>query len=783
MMQRLTSMLLLFPVFGNSIFLAAAAASDTSETFGFGPPAVIKLDWATRALTPVDLDADGLRDLAVINNDAGKIELLYQLPLGESARKQKKSLNRGRWEPVLEDALFEQRGLTIGFPVFDMVVHDLNADGRVDLAYTSGQVPLTVRYQSEDGEWGESSEFDGFQALGWSNSIKAADADRDGSVELFVLSADAIRVFRHDSGGTLGEPEIYYTAGENPFNLMVFDVTGDGLADLLYLSTDGEQVLAVREQVEGGKFGPELRHVIERPARAVVPLELYSRESPSLGVVNSRSGSLEFMRLLAPAAGVREGASALESGTPEIYPIFNKVRESASYALGDVDGDGEDDLVVANPAEAKLVLFRKTNGRFQTSREFPSFSVVSSLAAGRFHTTKRESLIVLSAEEKTIGRSELDPGGRLTFPQQIKIELDEPVVTAAADLDQDGYDELLLVTQDQGNYSLLVAAPVDRELRDGAWELLFKLELAGVRRQPTAIGTLDVFAAGMPGLIVYVPREPPVLLGPVDSKKGPAFRQVAKNSSVRESLLKTLRPAETSTFDVDGDGLNELVVARTGFARAFKIVDDQLEMVDQFNARAGSDVIDAVIPLPSAAEVPRIALYVAAGRELQFLLRDSDGVYRYEGSKKVGRLELQNWYALSASGSAPHDAYLFAGEDRFWYFSGATPALALTIEEIYETDLEDVHYTHLAAADFNQDRVPDFVALDGSEHVIDILSGEAGALRSRMFWQVFEQNMHYQGRTGANLEPREIVIDDFTGDGLPDLVLLVHDRILVYPQQ
>lgn len=779
-MRHFSRLLLVLVVLANNI---GHATTDAPAAFGFGPPKVMKLDWSTRALTPADLDGDGLQDLAVINNDAGKIELLYQLPQGEAAREQKKSLNRGRWEPVLEDALFEQRGLTIGFPVFDMVVHDLNGDGRPDLAYTSGQVPLTVRYQSEDGDWVDSSEYDGFQALGWMQSIQAADIDGDGSVELVVLSADATRVFRHAPDSTLNEPEIYYTSGENPFNLMVFDVTGDGLSDLLYLSTDGKQVLAMREQIEGGRFGPERRHVMERPARIVMPILPTSSGPGSLGVVDSRSGSLEFMRLATPVAGERAAGSALEAGTPEIYPIFKQVRESASYALGDVNGDGEQDLIVANPAAAKLVLFSKKNGRFQALQEFPSFSAVSSLTAGRFHAAQRESVIVLSEAEKNLGLSELDPGGRLTFPQQIKIGSHEPVVTAAVDLDGDGFDELLLVTQDQGNYRLLVAAPAGRERVEGPWEMLFELELAGVRRQPTAIASLDVFAAdGRPGVIIYVPREPPVLLGPVASEAGVALQQVAKESSIRENLLKALRPAETSTFDVDGDGLNELVVARTGFARAFKLVEDQLEMVDQFNARSGSDVIDAVIPLSAGAEVNRIALYVAADRELQFLQRGADGVFRYQVSTKVGRLDLQNWYPLSATDNGPGKAYLFAGEDRFWYFNG-TASASWEVEKIYETDLEDIHYTHLAGADFNQDQVPDFVALDGSEHVVDILSVAAGELRSRMFWQVFEQNMHYQGRTGANLEPREIVIDDFTGDRLPDLVLLVHDRILVYPQK
>lgn len=751
--------------------------------FGFGPPEVIKLDWSTRSLTPADIDADGLRDLAVINNDAGKIELLYQLPQGEAARDRKKTVNRSRWEPVLEDARFEKRALTVGFPVFDMLVHDLNGDGRVDLAYTSGEVPLTVRYQGKDGEWVDSRKFDGFEAVGWTNSIKASDVDGDGLVELFVLSSDAIRVFRQSPDGTLSESQLFYTSGENPFNMILFDATGDGLSDLLYLSTDGKQVLAMREQIEGGEFGPENRHVMERPARMIVPLESSDSGAPLLGVVNSRSGSLEFMRLAYPDDEGDEGKSALQSGSPEIYPIFNKVRESASYTLGDMDGDGDRDLVVANPAESELILFSKKQNGFQSSKAFPSFSAVSSLSAGRFFNHQGDGLVVLSEKEKTMGLSRLNRSGRISFPRQIEVGSGDPVVTMADDLNGDGYDELLLVYENRGEYSLAVAAPADREEPSASWELLFEMDLKGVRRKPSAIAIMDVFNSAMPGLMVFVPREPPVILRPSAVKESLAFEPVATESTIRESLLKAIRPAETCVFDVDGDGQNELVVARTGFARAFKFVGDELEMVDQFNARRGGDEINAVIPVQSGSEIDRIALYVSGQRELQFLERDDSGVFRYNQSVQVGRLDLQEWYRLPAQNGDQQDAYLFAGEDRFWHFSGAGQGQHWVVDSVYETDLEDIHYSHLAGADFDQDGQADLVALDGSEHVLDVLSLKEGGFHSRMFWQVFEQNMHYQGRTGAKLEPRQIVTGDFTGDGLLDLSLLVHDRILIYPQQ
>jgi len=55
--------------------------------------------------------------------------------------------------------------------------------------------------------------------------------------------------------------------------------------------------------------------------------------------------------------------------------------------------------------------------------------------------------------------------------------------------------------------------------------------------------------------------------------------------------------------------------------------------------------------------------------------------------------------------------------------------------------------------------------------------------QSRMHFTVFEKDAHYQGRRGSPEEPRETVIADVTGDGKADLILLVHDRVLVYPQE
>ena len=45
-----------------------------------------------------------------------------------------------------------------------------------------------------------------------------------------------------------------------------------------------------------------------------------------------------------------------------------------------------------------------------------------------------------------------------------------------------------------------------------------------------------------------------------------------------------------------------------------------------------------------------------------------------------------------------------------------------------------------------------------------------------------KKNLHYQGKKGGLFEPREGLVFDANGDGLDDLVFLVHNRLLLYKQ-
>ncbi len=89
--------------------------------------------------------------------------------------------------------------------------------------------------------------------------------------------------------------------------------------------------------------------------------------------------------------------------------------------------------------------------------------------------------------------------------------------------------------------------------------------------------------------------------------------------------------------------------------------------------------------------------------------------------------------------------------------------------------------------DVNGDGAPDVVFCEQVRHHVQVLSFDENAqLADACKFKVFEEHPHNsdrsQGRSTNSGEPRHVLVQDVTGDGRSDLILLVHDRIIVYPQ-
>jgi hypothetical protein len=100
----------------------------------------------------------------------------------------------------------------------------------------------------------------------------------------------------------------------------------------------------------------------------------------------------------------------------------------------------------------------------------------------------------------------------------------------------------------------------------------------------------------------------------------------------------------------------------------------------------------------------------------------------------------------------------------------------------YESDTENAALGDLVAGDLFNDGCDEIVASDIRNHNVEVLRWAPGSQLTRVYrFTVFEKKT-FRGQEQGGNEPRQVILADLTGDGKRDLLLLVHDRIALYPQ-
>ncbi len=367
------------------------------------------------------------------------------------------------------------------------------------------------------------------------------------------------------------------------------------------------------------------------------------------------------------------------------------------------------------------------------------------------------------------------PEGRLSYPQPI-VSGRSPLALTAFDADGDGRIELAYLDNEGGTRSVAVLK------REGArWAEAQRIELAGLRTDPLAIESLDADQDGRPDLVVFTLRSPLRLLLQGDDG---SFDELSAAEGLRTGLVDNLLPVGLSRGDVDGDGRDEMIVVGKGYARALRLSPaGVLEVVDQFNASSSDvDVRASFVTDTDGDGVVEVLLAQEDSNQIALLRRDRKGVYRQRASIPVGPIQLVDTRVLDLDGNG-RDDLLFLGKDRFWSAPVGAVDLRVRTLERHEPDLDDLTYVELASGDLDGDGTDELVAIDSRQtHILQVLArnGE-GAWESVVHFEVFEVDPHYAGRSGSNSEPREVLIADLTSDGKQDVVLLIHDRILLYP--
>ena len=337
---------------------------------------------------------------------------------------------------------------------------------------------------------------------------------------------------------------------------------------------------------------------------------------------------------------------------------------------------------------------------------------------------------------------------------------------------------------DQANGSLIVD-------KDGVRSLVIRTADGKVATQklsdsfksnPATLAFHDVNQDGLADLVVLIPYEKIKILL---QKKDGTFDE--KDVDPPGGALEQ---PWLAAADVDGDGKPELLLPQKNFLRAVVLEQGTgsgaaatnwtFRVKDQINGSASDSRITAATAVANGrSPVPSLFLLDAEHKQLTLSERDTNGVWQVVKNLDLpvtGFSSLRT-VALGAASVA------FTGQNSVAWLPLAGDVWELAKLDEYDTPIKDGFLNDVVAGDLTGNGRKQLVFMETAKNHLDLVNFDA---RRKLVpgdrWQVFEQHT-FRGRDNAIPEPREAVVADVTGDGKNDLIVLVHDRILVYPQE
>ncbi len=730
-----------------------------SKPIKLSSPEVLLTGWNARCLEHADLNKDGMEDIIYFNLDKSYLEILYRCKPNEIPKKVR-PVKKDRWEPKLENGSYIQERIFVPNSISDIAVGDLNSDGVFDIVTGSPQSGIKIYFRLEENEWSEPLKIESEKMRPYSQSLKVVTSKK-GS-ELFIFSELGLERITFLDGQPKYPSTIFREDDKKAYGLELIDLNEDGHLDWMYLVQGEEYSLKVRLG-KNNSFGPELSmdiNLASFPTKLIAGKDSSSAKFCSIDSLSREAIVFSFSNIF------KEKKNAYNIST---YDIFEKSNKESSWTLGDFDDDGFNELVSVSAGKGEIVFFQSDKDGFSgTVETFPSFRGISDISLHN-HEDKAHLLIV-SPEEEVLGLSSYDENKGFSFPKLINLE-GIPILASGHDSEK---NTILIICEEDSNYYLKTLQLGN----SGSYEEKNSLHLNDLKREPQSLFQCDLNGDSHSDVMVLSSRDAPLIL--LGEKSG-EWTDSSSNSVVRKSFLKNVDSTKLGKFPDSSLNKDSLLVAGLGFVREIGWQNGELTIIQQYNSKDQGSELSCPVRMDWDQDgKDEVFAFNENGHweRLKSGFADSNIKNQWDGSF----MEPNHVMVLESK----KDAHLLVlGNSGFQIITKPDKkTLSVNIESKYLTDLPKIRYNGIESGDFNNDGMPDLVCLDGKKSLLEFLTfnKKENIWKSSLHFEVFEKNLHYQGKKGGLFEPREGLVFDANGDGLDDLVFLVHNRLLLYKQ-
>ncbi|MCH2363328.1 MAG: VCBS repeat-containing protein, partial [Planctomycetes bacterium] len=312
---------------------------------------------------------------------------------------------------------------------------------------------------------------------------------------------------------------------------------------------------------------------------------------------------------------------------------------------------------------------------------------------------------------------------------------------------------------------------------------------------PSSLRLLDANGDGTTDLMTFIPYQDPTFFLNERKKNVDGSQSTFVNLSLKpdfgQGQLAKLQPAALTLLR-DGKRSN-LMVASGSYARILKLdTKNRLKVLDQLSGRNSESKLKAGSPIDLDGDgTDEVVFLDSAVNSIEILRKKDDGTYAIVGQVKLPKLQFVRLEARDLDGDTREDLVVYGkSQTAVFYSKTSQPDF---VEEFSYTveDKELGRPQDLSIGDLDANGQADVIVSTAPHYNLLFLTHSGGkgkkaeretgkSLEQALSFGIFEEKSY--SRRSTNLGPSQMLIEDIDGDKAADLLLLIHNRIILYLQ-